>query len=59
MRPDSLDVADCHGDGPPLAEALADQDLPFDRLEELMCLSQAIRDLSGAGAGTAVPALFL
>lgn len=46
MRPDSLDVADCHGDGPPLAEALADQDLPFDRLEELMCLSQAIRELS-------------
>jgi RNA polymerase sigma-B factor len=46
MRPDSLDVADCHGDGPPLAEALADQDLPFDRLEELMCLRQAIRELS-------------
>jgi RNA polymerase sigma-B factor len=46
MRPDSLDVADCHGDGPPLAEALADQDLPFDRIEELMCLHQAIRELS-------------
>ena len=46
MRPDSLDVPDCHGDGPPLAEALADQDLPFDRLEELMCLNQAIRELS-------------
>jgi RNA polymerase sigma-B factor len=46
MRPDSLDVADCHGDGPPLAEALADQDLPIERLEELMCLNEAIKELS-------------
>ena len=47
MRPDSLDVADCHGDGPPLAEGLAVQDMPIERLEDLMCLSQAIRELSG------------
>jgi RNA polymerase sigma-B factor len=46
LRPDSLDVID-NGDGRPgLAHALASQDLPLERLEELMCLDQAIRELS-------------
>nr|WP_264357361.1 sigma-70 family RNA polymerase sigma factor [Pseudarthrobacter sp. MM222] len=46
LRPDSLDVID-NGDGrPALADALASQDLPLERLEELMCLDQAIRELS-------------
>lgn len=46
LRPDSLDVGDGNGDGPPLAEALAGPDLPFERLEDLICLHQAIRELS-------------
>jgi RNA polymerase sigma-B factor len=47
LRPDSLDVIGNNGDGrPALAEALASQDLPLERLEELMCLDQAIRELS-------------
>jgi RNA polymerase sigma-B factor len=47
LRPDSLDVTGTSGEGrPSLAEALASQDLPLERLEELMCLDQAIRELS-------------
>lgn len=46
MRPDSLDVMDDHGGGQALAEALASQELPLDRLEELLCLNQAICELS-------------
>lgn len=47
LRPDSLDVMDINGDRrPALAEALASHDLPLERLEELMCLDKAIRELS-------------
>lgn len=46
MRPDSLD-ASASGDAPPLAEVLAVQDSAFDRLDELLCLTQAIGELSG------------
>ena len=48
MRPDSLDAADPHSDGPPPAEGVAAQDPAFGRLEELICLSQAIGKLSVA-----------
>lgn len=47
MRPDSLDAAHGPGDTPPLAEALAVQDLAFEQLEELICLTQALGELSG------------
>lgn len=46
MRPDSLDAA-ASGDAPPLAEVLAVQDSAFERLDELLCLSQAIGELNG------------
>jgi RNA polymerase sigma-B factor len=46
MRPDSLDAADPHSDGPPPAEGVAVQDPAFERLEELICLTQAIGKLS-------------
>ncbi|MET1065167.1 MAG: sigma-70 family RNA polymerase sigma factor [Arthrobacter sp.] len=46
MRPDSLDVVDDYGGGQALADALASTELPLDRLEELVCLSQAIGELS-------------
>jgi RNA polymerase sigma-B factor len=47
LRPDSLDIIDTNGDGrPALAESLASPDLPLERLEELMCLDQAIQELS-------------
>lgn len=46
LRPDSLDVIDINDGRPALAEALASQDLPLERLEELMCLDQAMRELS-------------
>ena len=47
LRPDSLDVVDTCGDGrPALAEGLASLDFPLERLEELMCLDKAIRNLS-------------
>lgn len=47
MRPESLDAAERRGDEPPLADGLAVQDLAFERLDELLCLSQAIGELSG------------
>lgn len=46
MRPDSLDAADPHTDSTPLADSLASQDDPLDRLEELICLNQAIQELN-------------
>jgi RNA polymerase sigma-B factor len=46
MRPDSLDAGDDHAGGPFRADALASQELPLERLEELMCLNQAIGELS-------------
>ena len=46
MRPDSLDAA-ASGDAPPLAEVLAVQDSAFERLDELLCLTQAIGELTG------------
>jgi RNA polymerase sigma-B factor len=46
MRPDSLDVVDDHGGEPHLADALSTRELPLERLEELLCLNQAIGELS-------------
>lgn len=47
LRPDSLDVVDGAGDGrPSFAASLASPELPLERLEELMCLNQAIGELS-------------
>lgn len=46
MRPDSLDAGGGHGGTPALADALASHELPLERLEELMCLNQAIGELS-------------
>lgn len=46
MRPDSLDAADLHSDGPAAAEQLAVQDQAFERLDELICLTQAVSELS-------------
>jgi RNA polymerase sigma-B factor len=48
MRPDSLDAADPHCDAPSPAEDLAVQDPAFERMEELLCLSRAMGELSGA-----------
>lgn len=44
MHPDSLDNADPWG-GPPLAEVLVSPDAPIERLEELVCLNEAIQEL--------------
>ena len=44
MHPDSLDTADPWG-GPPMAEALVSPDAPIERLEELVCLNEAIQEL--------------
>lgn len=47
MRPDSLDAAaDPHDDGPAPAETVAVPDPEFERLEELLCLTHAIKKLS-------------
>jgi RNA polymerase sigma-B factor len=45
MRPDSLDAVDAHSDGLPLSETLTSPGEPLDRLEELICLNQAIQEL--------------
>jgi RNA polymerase sigma-B factor len=45
MHPDSLDAVDPHGDAPPAAEVLACPDVPFERLEDLACLRQALQEL--------------
>ncbi|MDV8147537.1 sigma-70 family RNA polymerase sigma factor [Arthrobacter sp. B10-11] len=46
LRPDSLDAVDVHSDAAPLAETLPSEEDPLDRLEELICLNQAIHELS-------------
>jgi RNA polymerase sigma-B factor len=46
MRPDSLDAADPHSNGPAHAELLAVHDPAFERLDELICLTQAVGELS-------------
>lgn len=46
MHPESLDVVDDHDGGPRLADALASRELPLERLEDLLCLNQAIGELS-------------
>lgn len=48
MRPDSIDAADPHCDTPSQAEKLAVQDPAFEQLDELMCLTKAIGELSGS-----------
>lgn len=45
MRPDSLDAVDGDGEARSLAETLPAQDVPLERLEDMMCLNQAIREL--------------
>jgi RNA polymerase sigma-B factor len=45
MRPDSLDAVDAHSDGLALSETLTSPGEPLDRLEELICLNQAIQEL--------------
>jgi RNA polymerase sigma-B factor len=45
LHPDSLDAVDPHGDAPPAAEVLACPDVPFERLEDLACLRQALQEL--------------
>ncbi|MBT2537370.1 sigma-70 family RNA polymerase sigma factor [Arthrobacter sp. ISL-69] len=47
MHPASLDAAEARPDSTPLAETLVSgDDDPLDRLEELICLNQAIRKLT-------------
>ena len=46
LRPDSLDAVDSHSDAAPLSETLPSGEDPMARLEELICLNQAIRELS-------------
>jgi RNA polymerase sigma-B factor len=46
MRPDSLDSSDSRGDGTPAAEEPAVQEPGFERLEEVMCLTRVIGELS-------------
>lgn len=45
LHPDSLDAAYSTTEGTALAESLASRDDPLDRLEELICLREAIREL--------------
>ena len=45
LHPDSLDAGDPHSDAPPIAEVLACPDVPFDRLEDLACLREAMLEL--------------
>ena len=46
MRPDSLEAAELRGDGPTPPEGLAIQDPAFERLDEVICLTKAIQELS-------------
>ncbi|MGP4032132.1 sigma-70 family RNA polymerase sigma factor [Pseudarthrobacter sp. 1C304] len=48
MRPDSLDAADPQSDGQSPADGPAVQDPSFERLEEIICLSQAMGKLSAS-----------
>ena len=47
MHPISLDASDFNGEGASLGEFLTSRDLSFERIEELICLQQAMRELSG------------
>jgi RNA polymerase sigma-B factor len=46
LRPDSLDAVDSHSDAAPLSETLPSGEDPMARLEELICLNQAIHELT-------------
>lgn len=46
LRPDSLDAVDSHTDAAPLTETLTSREDPLARLEELICLNQAIHELT-------------
>jgi RNA polymerase sigma-B factor len=46
LRPDSLDAVDSHSDAAPLGETLPSGEDPLARLEELICLNQAIHELT-------------
>lgn len=48
LHPDSLDAVDPHSDAPPIAEVLACPDVPFERLEDLTCLREAMQELDAA-----------
>ena len=48
LHPDSLDAVAPHGGALPAAEVLACADMPLERLEELSCLREAMRDLDAA-----------
>ncbi|MET4591108.1 sigma-70 family RNA polymerase sigma factor [Arthrobacter sp. 754] len=48
LHPDSLDAVDPHSDAPPIAEVLACPDVPFERLEDLACLREAMLELDAA-----------
>jgi len=48
MHPDSLDAVNPHSDAPSIGEMLACPDAPFERLEELACLRDAMHDLDPA-----------
>jgi RNA polymerase sigma-B factor len=45
MQPDSLDAADQHSEGHAAGDRLAAQDPAFERLDELICLTQAVSEL--------------
>ena len=48
MHPDSLDAVNPNSDAPSIGEMLACPDTPFERLEELACLRDAMLDLDPA-----------
>lgn len=45
LRPDSLDAVPPHEGALPVSEMLACSDMPFERLEELCCLREAMQEL--------------
>ncbi|MGM9472856.1 sigma-70 family RNA polymerase sigma factor [Pseudarthrobacter sp. YS3] len=45
LHPDSLDAVDPHSDAPPIAEVLACPGMPYDRLDDLACLREAMLEL--------------
>lgn len=45
LHPDSIDAVDPHSDGLPIAEVLASPEAPFERLDELACLRDAMEEL--------------
>lgn len=46
LHPESLDAVDARADTAPLAETLSSDEDPLGRLEELICLNQAIHELT-------------